>query len=150
MIHSRIFQIFHNIFNMMIIIYDNMRVLGWDEEEDEDANVQKSNGEKTRNMCGTNKEIQLRNISVIESNAYGMQKSARPSPPLSAVSNKTATARTGEWQLRSSYTSTSLYHVLPTQKRQMFKQNTQNLDYNRAYQPCHTDCKFDENKKFYN
>ena len=32
----------------------------------------------------------------------------------------------------------------------MFKQNTQNLDYNRAYQPCHTDCKFDENKKFYN
>ena len=71
----------------MIIIYDNMRVLGWDEEEDEDANVQKSNGEKTRNMCGTNKEIQLGNISVIERNAYGMQKSARPSPPLFAVSN---------------------------------------------------------------
>ena len=64
--------------------------------QDEDANVQKSNGEKTRNMCGTNKEIQLGNISVIERNAYGMQKSARPSPPLSAVSNKTATARTGE------------------------------------------------------
>ena len=34
----------------MIIIYDNMRVLGWDEEEDEDANVQKSNGEK-REIC---------------------------------------------------------------------------------------------------
>ena len=64
-----------------------MRELGWDEEEDENANVQKSNGEKTRNMCGTNKEIQLRNISVIERNAYGMQKSARPSPPLFAVSN---------------------------------------------------------------
>ena len=30
----------------MIIIYDNMRVLGEDEEEDEDANVQKSNGKK--------------------------------------------------------------------------------------------------------
>ena len=71
----------------MIIIYDNMRVLGWDEEEDEDANVQKSNGEKTRKMCGTNKEIQLGNISVIERYAYGMQKSARTSPPLSTVSN---------------------------------------------------------------
>ena len=68
-------------------IYDNMRVLGWDEEEDEDANVQKSNGEKTRNMCGTNKEIQLGNMSVIERDAYGMQKSERPSPPLFAVSN---------------------------------------------------------------
>ena len=53
-------------------------------------------GKKTRNMCGRNKEIQLGNISVIERNAYGMQKSARPSPPLSTVSNKTATARTGE------------------------------------------------------
>ena len=41
-----------------------MRVLGWDEEED--ANVQKSNRKKTRNMCGRKKEIQLRNISVIE------------------------------------------------------------------------------------
>ena len=27
-------------------------------------------GKKTRNMCGTNKEIQLGNISVIERNAY--------------------------------------------------------------------------------
>ena len=44
-------------------------------------------GKKTRNMCGTNKEIQLVNMSVIERDAYGMQKSERPSPPLFAVSN---------------------------------------------------------------
>ena len=68
-------------------------------------------------MCGTNKEIQLGNISVIERNAYGMQKSARPSPPLSAVSSKTATARTGEWQLRSSYTPISLPPCVTSSKK---------------------------------
>ena len=54
-----------------------------------------------RNPMGKKLEIcveQIRksNSEIIERNAYGMQKSARPSPPLSAVSNKTATARTGE------------------------------------------------------
>ena len=126
----------------MIIIYDNMRVLGWDEEEDEDANVQKSNGEKTRNMCGTNKEIQLGNISVIERNAYGMQKSARLSPQ----QQQGQVSDSCDHHIHQHH----YHHVLPAQKRQMFKQNTQNLDYNRAYQPCHTDWKFDENKKFYN
>ena len=48
------------------------------------------------NLAWKSSLLQLGNISVIERNAYGMQKSARPSPPLSAVSNKTATARTGE------------------------------------------------------
>ena len=62
-----------------------MMIWGWDEEEN--ANVQKSNGKKTRNMCGRNKEIQLENISVFERNAFGMQKSGCPSPPLFAVSN---------------------------------------------------------------
>ena len=132
----------------MIIIYDNMRVWGWDEEEDEDANVQKSNGEKTRNMCGTNKEIQLGNMSVIERDAYGMQKSERPSPPLFAVSNNSK----DRWVTAAIIINTNIITTMCYQhkKRQMFKQNTQNLDNNGAYKPCHTDCKFDENKKFYN
>ena len=42
---------------------------------------------RCKNDSGRNKEIQRGNNSVFERNAFGMQKSGRPSPPLFAVSN---------------------------------------------------------------
>ena len=77
---------------MMINTYDNMKA----EMRKKMQSFRNPTGKKTRNMCERNKEIKLGNISVIEINAYGLQKSSRPSPPLSTVSNKTAIARTGE------------------------------------------------------
>ena len=48
--------------DMMIIIYDDMSILGWDEEED--ANVQKSNGKK-REICV--EEIRKSNSKIFQS-----------------------------------------------------------------------------------